>query len=119
MTPGSGELAPRELDPLATSSAGTALAGVASLVWPELVSAVVSLAALTGFVIWIRALRALKHRRSTGYRPGRLAPLVLVGVVGWSIALFVGPIFPLGRPLALGGASVGLWALARPALGGV
>ncbi|MGA7861108.1 MAG: hypothetical protein WCB19_04560 [Thermoplasmata archaeon] len=119
MTAGSDALSPRDLDPLSTSSVGTALAGAASLVWPELVAGAISLAAVASFVVWIRALRALRTRRATGYRPVRLLPFLALGGAGWSAAVLFGPIFPPGRALLLGGVSVGLWFLARSAWAGI
>ncbi len=115
MTADPGELVPRELDPLPTSSVGTALAAIASLLWPELVGAAVSLAALASFVLWLRALRVLRQRRTTGYRPVRLVPLLALGTGGWSVAFLLGPILPPARGLLLGVVCLGLWSLAPSA----
>ena len=115
----SGETSAPELDPLLSSAAGTAFAGVASLIWPELTAAALSLAVLATFVVWVRALRILRRRRATDYDPGRLLPLLVLGGTGWSAAVLVAPIVPEGRPLILGAFSVGLWVLARAAFAGV
>jgi hypothetical protein len=109
----------RELDPLSTAAIGTALAGVASLVWPQLVAGAVSLAAVASFVLWIRAVRALRRRRSTGYHPSRLLPFLAVGAAGWAVALVLDPAFPAGRALVLGVVIVALWVLARSAWSGI
>ena len=119
MTAGSEGPPRREVDPLPTAAVGTVLAGLASLVWPELSSAVVSLAVLASFVVWVRALRAFRRRRTSGYDPGRLLPLAAVGTAGWSGALLLGSTSPVGRALLLGAVSVGLWFLTRPASAGI
>jgi hypothetical protein len=113
VTAGSDPGLPGEFDPLSTSSVGTALAGAASLVWPELVTGAISLAAVASFVVWVRAVRALRRRQMTGFRPHRLIPCLVVGGAGWSAALALVSVPPVGRALALGGAVVGLWILAR------
>jgi hypothetical protein len=110
---------PRELDALPTASIGTALAGGASLVWPELLAGAVSLAVLTAFVVWLRALRTLRQRRVTGYRPLRLLPLLVLGGAGWSAEVLVGPAYPAVRALLLGAVSVGLWLLAGSPVVGI
>jgi hypothetical protein len=102
-----------DLDPLSTSSIGTALAGVASLVWPELVAGAVSLAAVACFLVWLRVVRTLRQRRSTGYRPTRLLPLAALGGAGWGFVLLLGYDFPPGRAPLLGFISVVLWLLTR------
>ena len=119
MTDTEGEGPARELDPLSTSAFATVATGTASLVWPGLVAAAVTLAALATFVVWGRALQALRRRRVNGYDPVRLVPLLLLGGAGWTAALFLGSVLPLSRPLVLCGVGLGLWALARPALEGV
>ncbi|MCI4352150.1 MAG: hypothetical protein L3K14_02010 [Thermoplasmata archaeon] len=119
MTAGSGEFLPQEPDPLLSSSAGTALAGVASLLWPELISAALSLAVLASFVVWVRAVRVLRRPQANHYAPNRLLPLLLLGAAGWSATLLVPPVLAEGRALILGALGVGLWVLARPAFAGV
>lgn len=108
-----------ELDPLPTASMGTALVGVASLVWPELIPAALSLAVLASFVVWVRVLRTVRENRTGGSGVRRFIPLFALGVTGWSAALFLGSILPWGRALLLGGVAIGLWLLARMAAVGV
>jgi hypothetical protein len=103
----------RELDPLSAASLGTALAGAMSLVWPELVAGTVSLAAVASFVVWVRAVRVLRKRRETGYRPARLIPFLVIGGSGWTGALLIGPEFPPARVLLLGAVALGFWVLSR------
>jgi hypothetical protein len=98
---------------------GTALAGTLSLVWPDLVAGAVSLAAVTSFVVWVRALRALRRRRATGYRFTRLLPFLAIGGAGWTVAFLPGPEYPPVRALVLGVFSVGLWLLTRSAWAGI
>jgi hypothetical protein len=105
----------RDLDPLSTASIGTALAGAMSLVWPELIAGTVSLAAVTSFVIWVQAVRVLRKRRETGYRPTRLIPFLTLGGGGWTAALLIGPEVPPVRALLLGAVALGLRFLARSA----
>lgn len=119
MNVGSGELFSQELDPLLSSSAGTALAGAASLLWPELISAALSLAVLATFVVWVRALRVLRRPRAIRYDPSRLLPILLLGAGGWSAAFLVPPVLLEGRGLILAALGIGLWVLARPAFVGV
>ncbi|MCI4347448.1 MAG: hypothetical protein L3J97_02370 [Thermoplasmata archaeon] len=107
------------MDPLLSSSAGTALAGAASLLWPELISAALSLAVLASFVVWIRVLRVLRRPRATRYDSNRFLPLLLLGAGGWSAAYLVPPVLLEGRGLILGALGIGLWVLARPAFAGV
>jgi hypothetical protein len=118
MTGPSGAWAGRDLDPLSAASIGTALAGTMSLVWPELVAGTVSLAAVASFVLWVRAVRAFRRRRETGYRPVRLIPFLALGGSGWTAALLVGPEFPPVRALLLGAVALGIWFLARSAWAG-
>jgi hypothetical protein len=113
MTAGRETGSARDLDPLSTASVGTALTGAASLVWPELVAGALSLAALASFVVWLRALKAWRGRRQTGYRPRRLIPVFALGGIGWSVALLLGSTYPSGRALVLGVVCVALWFLAR------
>lgn len=113
MTAGSEQWSARDLDPLSIASTGTALTGAASFVWPDLVPGAVSLAALTSFVVWMRALRALKRKRESGYHPIRLIPLLALGGAGWSIALLVGPSNSPGRAMVLGIVCLVIWFLAR------
>lgn len=101
------------LDPLSTASVGTALSGVGSLVWPGLVAGAVSLAVMASFLVWVRAVHAVRRRRLTGYHPARLIPFLVLGGSGWGAALLLGPTFPQGRPLLLGLVAVGFWFLAR------
>jgi hypothetical protein len=112
MTVNTGGWGVRDGDPLTMASVGTALAGGASLVWPELIAGTLSLAVVTSFVVWIRAIRALRQRRSTGYHPARLVPFLVLGTVGWSTALLLGPTLPSSRAPVLGIVAVGLWVLA-------
>jgi hypothetical protein len=112
-------LGSRAFDPLSSSAVGTTLAGAASLIWPELVAGTVTLAALASFLLWVRVLRALRQRRIGDFRSSRVIPLAGLGAAGWGTALLVGPIFPAGRALVLGAASLGLWLLARSTLVGV
>ena len=107
------------LNPLRTAALGTALAGLASLVWPELLSATLSLASLVTFVVWVRALGVFRRRRSSEYGTVHFLPLVLVGIVGWSTAILLGPLSLPGRALMLGGMSIGLWLLMKPCEEGV
>jgi hypothetical protein len=106
-------LASRDLDPMSASAIGTGLAGAASLVWPELVAGTIALAALGSFLLWARALHALRQRRVTHYPAVRLIPLVVLGVTGWGTALLVGLVIPSGGAVVLGVVCVGLWRLAR------
>lgn len=92
------------------------MASVASLIWPELLAAVVTLAVLATFVVWVRALRVVRDRRTTRYRPRRLIPLLGLGISGWSVAALVGSFLPEARVLVLGGVAIGFWFLA-PAAG--
>ncbi|MGC2290056.1 MAG: hypothetical protein WA688_09420 [Thermoplasmata archaeon] len=108
-----------DVDPLSASSVGTALVGAASLVWPELVAGALCLAVVATFVVWIRALRAFRDRRASGFRPARLLPFLALGGGGWGAAFLLGSAFPPGRALLLGGVSVGLWFLARSAWAGI
>jgi hypothetical protein len=119
LTAGSVAVPSRDLDPLSTASVGTALAGTLSLVWPELVAGTVCLAAVASFVVWVRALRALRQRRATGYRSTRFIPFLVIGGAGWTVAFLPGPGFPPVRALVLGAVSVGLWLLTRSAWAGV
>lgn len=108
-----------DLDPLSAAGGGAAVASVAALVWPELESAVVSLVAATSFVVWIRALRAWRSRRETGYRPGRLLPLLSVGLAGWLTVLLVEPFSRTLELLFLGGLGGTLWFVAGPRMAGI
>jgi hypothetical protein len=101
-------------DPLTTSAAGTALAAVSSLLWPELFAAVVSLAVLASFLVWVRVLRALRERRLSQSQRTRLVPLLIVGGMGWSVVL-LGPLALWERALFLGALPAGLWLLLRSA----
>jgi hypothetical protein len=102
-----------DVDPLSAAAFGTALTGGASFVWPELVAGTVVLAALTSFVVWARAVRALRRRDSTGFRAGRLTPFVALGGAGWGLALWLEPLLPPVRALLLGTVAVGFRVLAR------
>lgn len=107
-----------ELDPLSLSSAGTVVAAVGTLVWPQLVSATVTLAALTSFVVWVRMLRALRRPAPTGFRLPGLFPFVFLGLTGWSGALLLARAYPAGGALLLGTVCVGFRFLARPSTSG-
>jgi hypothetical protein len=107
-----------EPDPLSASTAGAAISAVASVVWPVLAAATLSLAVLASFVVWIRALRAWRRSRRTPTDTGGLLSLALVGGTGWGAALLLGPVVPLARPLLLGALAVGLWVTARHTLAG-
>lgn len=98
-------------DPLPVAAVGSGLAGAASLVWPELLAGAVTLAVLTGFVVWVRAVRTLRDRRTTGYPPARLIPLLALGAAGWATELLLGPTLPTARAPLLGVVGVGLWLL--------
>jgi hypothetical protein len=119
LTAGAATVPSRDLDPLSTASMSTFLAGTLSLVWPDLVAGAVSLAAVTSFLIWVRALRALRRRRLTGYLPIRLLPFLALGGAGWTAAFLIGPEYPPFRALVLGAVSVGLWLLTRSAWVGI
>ena len=109
----------RDLDPLPAAAIGAALAAGMSLLWPELIAGTVSLAAAASFVVWIRALRALRARRETGYHPARLIPFIALGGVGWATAILVGPEFPPARALLVGGVALGFWLLSRSVSRGI
>ncbi len=115
MTGGSHASVGPDGDSLATAAVGTVLAGVGTLVWPELLAGTMSLAVVATFVVWTRAVRALRQRRTTGFPPVRLIPHIALGAIGWSGAVLLGPVFPLVRPLLLGVVAVGFWLLARSA----
>lgn len=119
MRDGADRTPSRELDPLSVSSAGTVVAAVGALVWPQLVSATVTLAALTSFVVWVRLLRALRRPASTGSRVPGLFPFAFLGLTGWSGALLLARAYPAGGALLLGTVCVGFRFLARPSTGGI
>ena len=108
-----------DFDALSLSSVGTVVAAVGTLVWPQLVSATVTLAALTSFVVWVRSLRALRRRASTGFRLHGLFPFALLGLAGWSGALLLGRAYPAGGALLLGTVCAGFRFLVRPSARGI
>jgi hypothetical protein len=119
LTANSGAVLAWDIDPLSTSALGTAIAGAGSLVWPDLVAGTISLAAVASFVVWIRALRAVRRRQLTGYRVRRLLPCLATGGAGWATALALGPVSLTDRALVLGATSVALWLLARSGVVGI
>ena len=107
---------PSEPDPLPTASLGTVLASAGSLLWPPLVPAVVCLAAVVCFVVWIQTLRVLRGPRAAQPGWSRLTILGLLAGVGWGAAWGVGPFFLDGRSIILAAFSVGVWRVSRRVL---
>lgn len=115
MTPANGGPGSREPNALSTSAGGAALAGLASLAWPGLWMGTVALAVLTGVIVWVRALRALRRTSPPELRPRRWLPLLALGGSGWAAEILLEPLLPWARAPLLGAVSVGLWVLAGPA----
>lgn len=99
----------RDLDPLRLSVAGTVLAAVGAVAWPELRTAVLCLLLLASLIVWVRTLDAVRTRRMTGYRLRWLAPLGATGLAGWSGIAAVGAFAPSGTIWAMMVVAASLW----------
>ena len=115
MTSGGASAFSGDLEPLPTAAAAVLVAGVASFVWPEMDPAVLCLAIVASFAAWVRAVRAVRERRTSGYDSRRVFPLAGVGIVGWAGALFASRVSPDASTLGLILLAIALWLSARSA----
>ena len=105
----------RIFDPLPASVAGTMLATVGNLAWPDLASAVLCLAVLVTTLVWIRSVNALRNRAASGFDPRRLYSLGIAGVGGWSGVCAVAVISPSDSVWPMMAVAATLWPLSRAA----
>ncbi len=106
---------PGDVDPLPASVVGAVLATAGTLAWPPLRGAVLCLSVLATVIVWMRAVRMFRTRRSTGYEARRLWPLAAVGLAGWLGAGVAEAIVPSSAVWSMMALAVSLWPLSRVA----